>query len=493
MGRVSRRFERMRKWGRSAALAIAAAALAVPAALSIPGAAHAASAGEQLEEVFRYIAELHVSETSAQTLRDAAVQGMLEALDDPYTVYYDPEAWQELQDAYEQMVVGIGIRFVKTEDGLLILRVYEHSAAEAAGLRAGDIVLRVGGKSVKSHTLDELYGVLQGPEGSEARLEVVDGTTRIIRAVSLLRKPFHIPSVDYAMMEGGTGYIRIDSFSSDTADLVGEALDSFAEAGGWKALLIDVRGNPGGYLESVRGVATRFIERGALMHTVGRGESEETVWIGTGAKISVPIAVLIDGRSASASEVFAGAMQDYKAAAIVGTRTYGKGSVQQLIELQTGGGLKITVEQYLTPMRRPVNGVGIAPDVVAPQPLGAVLAALREVGAAGRVRVELKSYESVVNGAAFDNVVRTIRAAGRTYVSARSVAELIGGSVQWDAGAGAVQVRAKLGSAAFGPDTGLLLQDGASYIELTAIGKAFPEIRVSESGTIVVLEWNENG
>jgi len=475
-----------RRWTRIAALS---AALALP----LPSVAGAATPAEQLNEVFGHIEGLHVGGTSGEALRDAAIRGMLEELDDPYTQYYDEAAWQELQDAYEQVMVGIGIQFAMTEDGLRILRVYANSAAEDAGLRAGDTIVRVGGKEVKSSTLEQLADDLLGPEGSVAKLHVADGASRIVKTVNVTRRVFHIPSVSHALMDGGVGYIRIDSFSSDTAGLVGEAIRAFSKEPALRSLAIDVRGNPGGYLDAVQAVASYFIEDGPLLHTVDRNGTQVAIEIEDGGKIGVPAVVLVDGNSASASEVFAGAMQDYKAATIVGSKTYGKGSVQQLISLQGGGGLKVTVEHYLTPKKRQVNGVGITPDKEAAHPLGATFAALREVGVAG-FRAELRSYETVVNGVSFDHVANVLREGGRTYVPSRDLATLTGGTAKWDGATSTVTIDGGGRSAAFGAASGLLLQGGVGYIDAAAFAKAFPgSAKSSATKDAVVLEWTDHG
>jgi len=474
-----------RRWSKIAALT---AALALP----LPAWAAAATPAEQLNEVFGYIEELHVGGTSAEALRDAAIQGMLDALDDPYTQYYDEATWQALHDAYEQVMVGIGIQFAKTDEGLRILRVYPDSAAADAGLRAGDIIVRVGGKEVKAHTLEELADDLLGPEGSEAKLDVVDAASRKTKAVVVTRRAFQIPSVTYTLMDGGAGYIRIDSFSSDTAARFGEAIRAFSQEPSLRSLIVDVRGNPGGYLDSVKGVASYFIEEGPLLHTVDRSGVEVAVEIEDGDKVGVPVAVLVDGNSASASEVFAGAMQDYGIGAIVGEKTYGKGSVQQLIALQGGGGLKVTVEHYLTPKLRQVNGVGITPDAPAAHPLDATITALREVGVAS-FRAEITSYETVVNGAAFDHVVNVVREGGRVYAPSKALAALTGGEATWDGAANAVRIDGGGKTVAFGAGTGLLLRDGTGYVDIGAFARAFPQAKATSSRSSVVLEWSDHG
>ncbi|TLS53220.1 PDZ domain-containing protein [Paenibacillus antri] len=474
-----------RRWTRLAALT---AALTLP----LPAVAVAATPAEQLNEVFGYIEDLHVSGTSGEALRDAAIRGMLDELNDPYTAYYDEAMWKSLHDAYEQVMVGIGIQYAQTDEGLRILRVYADSAAEDAGLRAGDVVVGVGGKAVKSHPLEEITNDLLGPAGTEAKLDVLDGASRKKKTVVVTRRAFHIPSVTYELMDGGVGYIRIDSFSSDTAARFGDAMWTFANEPSLAAIVVDVRGNPGGYLDAARSVSSFFIEEGPLLHTIDRNGVEVALEIEGGGKVGLPVAVLVDGNSASASEVFAGAMQDYGVGTIVGAKTFGKGSVQQLIELQGGGGLKVTIEHYLTPKMNPVNGVGITPDAAATHPLDATVTALREVGIAN-VRAELRSYETVVNGATFGHVINVVREGGRVYVPSQALAALSGGDAKWDGATSAVTIDGGGRTAAFAAGSGLLLKDGTGYIDVGAFAKAFPNATAKSSRSTVVLEWSDHG
>jgi len=484
-GKAARAAGGLRKAALAALLALAL--LAAPAA----GAAAESSPAAQLQEVFAKLEALHVGGMSAEALRDAAVNGMLQALDDPYTQYYHPDEWRRLLDSFEQKTVGIGIRFIKRGEGLLILRVYEGSAAADAGLRAGDVILEADGQSLAERSVDEAADLLVGPEGSSVRLTVADGASGSRRSVAITRRTFQIPSVDAAMAEGGIGVVRIGAFSSDTARLTQEALETFRKRPDFRGLVLDLRGNPGGYLDAAAAVASLFIEEGTLLYTVGRDGKEKPLEIRGGSRVPVPVAVLVDGNSASASEVFAGALQDYKAAVIVGTKTYGKGSVQRLVSLETGGGLRVTVEHYKTPSRRTVEGAGIVPDIEAHRPLEAPLAAFRALGARGAFRVELKEYETAVNGAVFSDIVPVLRRDGLAYVSSRALAAVAGGEALWDGAKGEVRIRGKLGDAAFGPGGGLLVQNGASYIEIGAFAKAFRGVRASVGADAAVLEWSE--
>lgn len=478
-----KRTQQLRLWKRWTLSLAASAVLLTP----LPAFAAEATALDQLNEVFTELEKLHYSGKTAEELRDAAIGGMLRELNDPYTVYYDAEEWELLHQSFEQTYVGIGIQFVETELGLRILRVYAGSAAETAGLRAGDIVVGVGDKKVADYSWDELSADLLGPEGSQVQLTVANERDANERTIAITRKPFHIPTVEYGRTDDGTGYIRISSFSTETPKRVGEALSAFGRDGDVTSLVLDLRGNPGGYLQSVAEVAAYFIEEGPIMYAKNRNGNEEEIRVEGGSGVNVPIVVIVDGSSASASEVFAGAMQDYGLATVVGTKTFGKGSVQQLVSLETGGGLRVTVEHYFTPKKRPVNGVGITPDAAAATPLAQTLAALRATGAEA-LRIELHAYETIVNGLTFDHVVPVIREDGRVYVRSAALADTVDGRAIWDAASAAITIRGADRSATFDEETGLLLRDGSSFIDINAFAASFDSVAASAAANTVTLE-----
>jgi carboxyl-terminal processing protease len=456
--------------------------------IATPMSASAATPEEQLNEVFSLIEGKHYSGTTAAELKDAAITGMLLQLNDRFTAYYNEAEWTELQNAFEQTYVGIGIQFAFTKDGMRIIQVYTDSAADKAGLQAGDVIVDVAGLAVSDAGIEDLEERLIGPENSSVKLKVLNSTTRISRDITVIRKPFHIPSVETARMDGGIGYIRISSFSSDTGESVRQAVRSFRQGTAVTALIIDLRGNPGGYLDAVQDVAASFMESGVLLHTVDRDGNRKSVSVEKGAPAGVPVTLLIDGQSASASEVFAGAMQDYGLATLIGTRTYGKGSVQQLISLETGGGLRLTIEHYLTPMQHEVNGIGITPDVTIEKPFHQTIAALRQAGARA-FTVQLTDYGTFVNGGLFDPVIPVERKNGRTYVSSAALASVVSGSAVWDGAARSVTLKGPHGTAVFNENTGLLLKDGSSYMDSALFTKAFSHVKVKTTSTTVTLEW----
>jgi carboxyl-terminal processing protease len=482
-----KRWERRAGWKGWALLALLTAAIVSPH--SAAAAETAAKPEEQLNEVFSLVEQFHYSGISAEELRDAAIYGILLGLDDPYTDYYNKDSWKQLQDAFEQTYVGIGIQFTPVEEGLLILKVYPGSAAEAAGLRQGDAVVGVAGTSIQDIPSEELADRLLGPEGSTVRLDLRQAADGGQKSVLITRKPFHIPTVEYARMSGDAGYIGITSFASDTAESVNQALQSFQTGKPVKSLIIDVRGNPGGYLDSVMGVAKHFIENGALLHTIDRHGNKETMTIKGGRSVTMPVTVLVDDNSASASEVFAGAMQDYGLATIVGSKTFGKGSVQQLIPLRTGGGLRLTVEHYLTPNGHEVHDIGIEPDVAVSLPIAQTLAAVR-ASVSGPIRAEFFPYETIVNGVAFDHITKVERVGSRVFFPSLALAAAVNGEASWDKNTRSVTLKGANATKSFGVSSGLLLKDGVSYIDLNHFVKAFRNVKATYKKQSVVLELN---
>lgn len=456
----------------------ASAILAAAPLLPVSAAAAGTTPEKQLNEVFELIEELHISGKTGEELRDAAIRGMLEELNDPYTQYYNEEEWEAVQNSFEQILVGIGFQFTEVKEGLRILKVYADSAADRSGLVSGEVVIGVAGKRFKEYSLEQLEDDLFGRAGTVVELEVMNPSTRVIRKVQITRSPFHIPSVEYGRMNGGAGYIRIESFSSDTAELAAKAMASFRTEPKATSIIVDLRGNPGGYLNAVAGVAEQFIKKGALLHSVDRDGERIAHLIENGSSIDVPVVLLVDENSASASEVFAGAMKDYGLATIIGKQTYGKGSVQSLIVLDNGGGLRITVEHYLTPKRHQVNGVGIAPDIEVSAPFAQTLAAVRAAGTT-TFAVTLDPYETVIDGVSFPKLVDVKWSNGSAYVPAVSLAALVEGKAVWNDAEGSVTIQTKATQQAFNASRGLVLENGSSYIRLDSFVKAFPGVKAS--------------
>ena len=318
-------------------------------------------------EVWAILTREHVdrSELEPEAFTEAAIRGMLDALGDPHTNYVRPEAFEiesgDLQGKFE----GIGANVSMRLDGKLqIVAPIKGSPAEAAGLRPADVILEVDGVSIVGLSLLEAVARIRGPRGSTVNLLVQHLGSLDPEHVFVVRDVIPLESVLLRSEPGDRiAHIRITSFYRNTAenlaDSVREAID-----GGAEALILDVRDNPGGLLQSVVDVTSQFLDEGLVLYEVD-GAGRRTNWkVGdTGETIDVPMVVLTNEFSASASEILAGALQDYERATVVGATTYGKGSVNVLRRLSNDGGLYVTFARWFTPLGRPIEGEGVTPDI----------------------------------------------------------------------------------------------------------------------------------
>ena len=318
-------------------------------------------------EVWAILTREHVdrSELEPEAFTEAAIRGMLDALGDPHTNYVRPEAFEiesgDLQGKFE----GIGANVSMRLDGKLqIVAPIKGSPAEAAGLRSADVILEVDGVSIVGLSLLEAVARIRGPRGSTVDLLVQHLGSLDPEHVFVVRDVIPLESVLLRSEPGDRiAHIRITSFYRNTAenlaDSVREAID-----GGAEALILDVRDNPGGLLQSVVDVTSQFLDEGLVLYEVD-GAGRRTNWkVGdTGETIDVPMVVLTNEFSASASEILAGALQDYERATVVGATTYGKGSVNVLRRLSNDGGLYVTFARWFTPLGRPIEGEGVTPDI----------------------------------------------------------------------------------------------------------------------------------
>jgi carboxyl-terminal processing protease len=299
------------------------------------------------------------------------VAGISEGLD-PYSTHLTPNRLRDLYSTIDGNFVGLGVEVKGNADGLLILRTLPESPAEEAGLRGGMTVAEIDGKALVGVHPEEAANLLQGPEGSTVRLGVkLPGGDR--RDLSVVRREVIVHSVlDARLLDrGGLGYLRIDSFQKNTLPELDRAIGSLQSAG-LKGLIIDLRGNPGGLLEVALQTANRFVPDGVIVSTRGRAPNQSQVHRAKPLAVwDTPMTVLIDGDSASASEIFAGAMKDHARATLVGTRSFGKGSVQSIYPLRSAdAGLRLTTAHFYSPKGRVYQNEGVEPDLVVTRPTG---------------------------------------------------------------------------------------------------------------------------
>jgi len=318
-------------------------------------------------DIFARIKTDYVEQVGDKELLENAIRGMLSGLD-PHSTYLDPEEYKELKIGTTGQFGGLGIQ-VGMEDGFVkVISPIDDTPAFKAGIKAGDLIIRLNNKSVKDMTLNNAVKVMRGKPGSTIELSVVrEGIDEPLK-FKLKRAVIKVKSVKSHILEPGFGYVRISTFQSKTAQHLKKAIKSLAEknTAPLNGLVVDLRNNPGGVLNAAADVSDLFIEKGKLVYTKGRTEDsyfEFTAHPGDVIK-NAPIVVLINGGSASASEIVAGALQDHKRAVIMGEKSFGKGSVQTIQELRNGGAVKFTTARYFTPNGRSIQAEGIVPDII---------------------------------------------------------------------------------------------------------------------------------
>jgi len=316
-----------------------------------------------VEEAWNIIFQDYVDrdELDASQLSQAAVRGMVEALDDPYTVYLDAETYQLSLSSLEGKFEGIGAEVAISDSQLVIIAPIADSPADMAGIKAGDKILEIDGKPTSEMSLVEAVLLVRGPQGTSVRLLILHEGETEPEAIDIVRAEIELTSVRFEMRQD-IAYINITHFSEGTDAELLPVLDSItAEAA--TGIILDLRSNPGGVLTAVVDVAGHFLQEGVVVDIVdNQGNHTDIPVNGEGAIIDLPLVVLVDSYSASGSEVLAGALQDYGRATIAGTRTFGKGSVNVLRQLEDGSGLYITTGRWLTPNGHLIEGEGIAPD-----------------------------------------------------------------------------------------------------------------------------------
>lgn len=311
------------------------------------------------------IHQYFLEETSRSDLENGIYTGMLEALDDPYSTYYSAEELKELQMSTEGIYYGIGAYISKavTDEFCIISGVIENTPAQEADLRDGDIIYEVDGVLTQGMDTTEVVSLIKGEEGTQVVLTLIREGEDDYLEIPVERRKIESPTVSNEMLENGIGYIEITEFDEVTEDQFAEALAE-CKGNGMKALILDLRSNPGGNLSTVCEISRMVLPKGLIVYTEDKyGEKDEYTCDGL-RQLQVPAVVLVNGYSASASEILAGAMKDHGIATIMGTTTFGKGIVQRVISLSDGSAVKLTVSKYYTPNGNDIHEKGIEPDVV---------------------------------------------------------------------------------------------------------------------------------
>jgi len=318
---------------------------------------------EVVEQAWNIIFQDYVDRDrlDASTLSQGAIKGMLEALDDPYTSYVDAETYQLGLSSLEGKFEGIGAQVAVKDERLMIIAPIADSPAAKAGIRAGDIVLEINGMSTSGMGLAEAVLKIRGPEGEPVTLLILHQGETEPEAIEIVRAEIELPSVRFEM-RGDIAYINISYFSERTNEELSPLLQSIAGEGATD-IILDLRSNPGGLLDAVVSVVSHFLKEGVVVNVVDNQGRESALSVRAGEiTTNLPLVILVNGYSASGSEVLAGALQDYGRAIIAGTTTFGKGSVNVMRQLRDGSGLYVTTARWLTPNGRLIEGEGLYPD-----------------------------------------------------------------------------------------------------------------------------------
>ncbi len=314
---------------------------------------------DEIEKTYKNILGSYVEKVDEKELVNSAIKGMYGYLGDPYTEYLDETTTEDLNDRLDGEYYGIGVEITKREEGVVVVTVFNDSPASNAGIEVGDIIVKVNDKDVAESDADEISNLIKADGASNIEISVNRGG--ITKTLTVERKNVYIPSVTSQKYDN-VGYIYISTFSNTTYTQFKKALESL-EKDGIKSLLIDVRSNGGGYLNSAVDIASLFIEKGKNLYGLENKNNTKYYKDETSENRNYKVGVLINGSSASASEILAAALKESYGATLIGTKSYGKGTVQETEKLDSGGMVKYTTAYWLTPNGNKINKVGLNPDI----------------------------------------------------------------------------------------------------------------------------------
>ncbi len=322
--------------------------------------------GDAVDEVKRLLDRQALNPTDEASATAGAIQGLLDATGDEYAVYFDERHFEYFTEESRGEFGGIGVVLGEKDGAAYVVEVYPDTPAAKAGIKAGDIFAGIDGVRRDKWASEEVVKRVRGEEGTKVKLDILrpgaEGEPGKEFSVTVERAAIQMPNVD-AEIKGTVGYIRLAQFNQQAAEDVAAAIKDLSGKGA-KSYVLDLRDNPGGLLSQAVAVSSLFIDSGVVVQVEERGKEPRKTSVNGDQVTDAPLVVLVNGNSASASEIVAGALQDHGRAKIVGEKTFGKGSVQTVQELSHGGGVKFTIAHYLTPKGRTIDGKGLTPDVV---------------------------------------------------------------------------------------------------------------------------------
>ena len=319
---------------------------------------------QKMELLNSLIDRYYIGDVDEADLSEGVYKGYIEGLGDPYSVYYDEEETKQMSESLSGEFGGVGALMSQDrETGVItVLQVYDGSPAQEAGMRDGDTLYKVEGEEVTGEDLSDVVSKVKGEKGTQVTLTVLRADTGDEEELTITRDTIEAQTVSHEMKENNVGYIRITEFDTVTYEQYKEALEDLEDQG-MERLIVDLRSNPGGNLDTVCDILDLMLPEGLIVYTEDKNGEREEYTSDEENQFDKPLVVMMNGYSASASEIFAGAIQDYGLGQIVGTQSYGKGVVQSVFDLQDGTSVKLTIAEYFTPNGRSIDGEGITPDV----------------------------------------------------------------------------------------------------------------------------------
>ena len=316
----------------------------------------------KLNAIDSVLESFYFGDVDDETAKDNIYKAYLSSYGDKYTMYYTADEYKALKESTNGKFYGIGaVCQLSGEGGILLVDVYDNGAGYQAGLRSGDRVVNVDGRDITGMELSSAVALIKGDKGTSVTLEVIRGTERL--TFSAVRDAVEAKTVSYTLLDNNIGYLSISQFEEVTTKQFKAAVEDL-QSQGMKGLVIDIRNNPGGLLDTVVGMLKYMLPDGLIVYTEDKQGNRKEYKGQDNDEFNLPLAVIVNGNSASASEIFAGAIQDYGKGTIIGTQTYGKGIVQTVKPLTDGSAIKFTIAKYFTPKGQDIHGKGVTPDMV---------------------------------------------------------------------------------------------------------------------------------
>ena len=459
--------------------------------ITSPAAAEQSMEALEMNEVYQLIQQFHVSGISEKKLSDKAIKAMVDALDDPYTRYLTKSEWQDFENALERNYVGIGVRLGMDDSGIYAAEIFKGSPAESADIQVGDYITAVEGKSTQGIYVEDLIARIVGEENTNVTITIK--RNQVLLDKKMVRKRIMLPIVETHLFSEQTGYIRLSSFSNEADEQFAAKLSELRKSS-IRSLIVDLRDNGGGLLETAQNIAKLFVKEGVLIHTDDRNHVDAPISFQGGSTVDFPVYILMNENSASASEVLSGALQDYKVATVIGTQSYGKGSVQQIYALSGGGRLKLTIEEYLTPLSRKVNKVGITPDIPVFGGVSQVLSALQIAGIHD-ITLTRDRNSLFINNQEFSADHFLIQTKdNQVYVPSRVLASMVEGKLTWDGETNSVEIVSDENKQVFPVSSeGMMMVNGKTYISLDLFSKKFPQLEWTSKNDRLTLHALKKG